>query len=169
MQDELIWYQFVRNGFICRDMAGAKAAFMAGYAMGRDLQPTPKDDNAVMNRLNEELSYIWNDEYTARCMRNIGVDRRRQEELMQAFGRQLQASMETHGSLQLARRHFLNWVSKVKDSMTNGTIKQQAASDWQDDILSRIARLTNGNPNPAGYEAGGDTMRSEVQEFRRLP
>lgn len=165
MQDELIWRQFVRGGFICGDMAGAKAAFLAGYAKGREAQPPPKDDDAVMDRLNEELSYIWNDKYTSQCMRNIGVDRRRQEELMQAFGRQLQASMETHGSLQLARRHFLNWVEKVKDKIADGTDKQQTASDWQDDILSRIARLTNGAHSPAGYEASGSSMRGEVQEF----
>lgn len=169
MQDELIWRQFVRSGFICGDMAGAKVAFLAGYAKGCEVQPPPKDDNAVMDRLSEEMSYIWNDEYTTRCMRNIGIDRRRQEELMQAFGRQLQASMETHGSLQLARKHFLNWVEKVKDKITYGTNKQQTADDWQDDILSRIARLTNGNLRPSGHEAGGEPMRSEIQELRGLP
>ena len=130
--------RFVRDGFICGDMEGAKRAFLAALDIAKGADGA-YDDNATRKRIDEEIDYIWCDDYTDAALLKIGIDKSRKQELLRDFITQQLAKGQTHPSLQLARRHFLNWVNVMKDK--HGTDNHTSVSQWQGDIVERIARL----------------------------
>ena len=137
IKSEQLWMKFVRDGFICDDMKGAKRAFLAALDIANGVKSY--DDDAVRRKIDEEINYIWCDEYTNHVLSKIGIGQELKQKMLQDFSVQEFSKGRTHASLSQAREHFLNWVKLVKDKYgvdDNNTIWQ-----WREDIVARIERL----------------------------
>lgn len=129
--------KFVRDGFICGDMEGAKRAFLAALDIANGVKSY--DDNAVRRRIDEEINYIWGDDYTNHVLQKVGIGGDLKQKMLQDFAVQEYSKGKTHASLPQAREHFLNWVKIMKDKY--GVDNDSATLRWQGDIVARIERL----------------------------
>ena len=138
IKSEQLWMKFVQDGFICSDMKGAKRAFLAAFDIANGVKPY--DDDAVRRKIDEEINYIWCDDYTNHVLNKMGVGRELKQKMLQDFSVQEFSKGRTHASLSQAREHFLNWVKLVKDKY--GVDNNNEMWRWQGDIVARIKRLS---------------------------
>lgn len=142
MSIQQLWRQFVQRGFICNDMDGARHAFEAGYRIASGTDAKAVDDDAVRKKIEENIGYISEDDYTRRCLMGMGIGSERKQQLLQDFATQCFAKMQSHPTHQLAREHFLNFCNVMKDKTHGTNDKQVEAAKWRDDIIDRMARLS---------------------------
>ena len=84
IKSEQLWMKFVRDGFICGDMEGAKRAFLAALDIANGVKSY--DDDAVRRKIDEEINYIWCDEYTNHVLSKIGIGRELKQKMLQDEG-----------------------------------------------------------------------------------
>lgn len=145
MTDLQEWQHFVRSGFICSDMEGAKRAFLAGLNIGNgNAKSQDTKDETVLKKIEIEIAFLSQDSYTAKCMRDMGVDTEKAKKLLSDFETSIKSKGEDHKTLNLARQHFINWVNIMKDKQ-HGTDKQSSTDEWQRNLIDRLCRLSGNN------------------------